>query len=102
MLRMKRPTLTAPPSPAPTAALTPAIPITTIETSVEVATALEALVAVQFEALPPLMLTQRAAVAIVVALTALMVPEVLPLVVLVVVLRISHLASAEQEPRSNC
>jgi hypothetical protein len=37
--------------------MTPAITITAIETSVEVATALEALVALQFEVLPPLMIT---------------------------------------------
>jgi hypothetical protein len=37
--------------------MTPAITITAIETSVEVATALEALMAIQFVALPPLMLT---------------------------------------------
>jgi hypothetical protein len=65
--------------------MTPAITITAIETSVEVARALEALVALQFEALPPLML-----------------PEFLPLVPLMVVLRESHFASAEQERRSNC
>jgi hypothetical protein len=82
--------------------MTPAITITAIETSVEVATALEALVALQFEALPPLMLAQCAAVAIVVTLPELMFPEFLPLVPLMVVLRESHFASAEQERRSNC
>jgi len=46
-------TVTAPPSTAPT----PAISITAIGKSVEVATALEALMALQLVALPPLMFT---------------------------------------------
>src|SRR5262245_4288665 len=95
MLRMELPTVTAPPSPAPTPA------ITAIETSVE-ATALEALMALQLVALPLLMLTQRAAVAIKVTLPLLMFPKVLPLMPLVVVLRVSHFASTEQQRRSNC
>ena len=47
---MELPTVTAPPSPAPTPA------VTAIETSVVVATVLEALMAIQLVALPPLML----------------------------------------------
>ena len=47
------PTVTAPPSPAPN----PTITITAIETSVEVAMALEALMAIQLVTFHPLMLT---------------------------------------------
>jgi hypothetical protein len=93
---MELPTVMAPPTP------TPPSTITAIEASVEVTTALEALMAIQFVALLPLMLAYSAAVAIAVMLLALMISEVLPLAPLVMILRVSLFASAKQERRANC